>query len=117
MIVTRSHEISGVDVIFGSRKSLLGEWHPLSCRLSGGTAIPPPSLKCRGPAQGTRDSVSGAEAGSAGSVVQGKVGGWAQAAVLQGTRSSASQTCALGKFLLLLEPQFLTYPAGVSLSR
>ena len=61
-VVMRSCETLGVDVTFGSRKSRLGEWHPLSYWLSGG-CYPVTLSHKRGPGWGTRDSVSGAEAG------------------------------------------------------
>ena len=58
----RSCETLGVDVTFGSRKSRLGKWHPLFYWLSGGRYPVTLSHK-QGSSQGTRDSVSGAEAG------------------------------------------------------
>ena len=61
-VVMRSCETLGVDVTFGSRKSRLGEWRPLSYWLSGG-CYPVTLSHKRGPGWGTRDSVSGAEAG------------------------------------------------------
>ena len=61
-VVTRSCETLGVDVTFGSRKSRLGEWRPLFYWLSGGRYPVTLSHK-QGSSQGTRDSVSGAEAG------------------------------------------------------